>query len=132
MGSQQSLAGELHGLHEKCVDALAEPSKGAAGDVARLRALLNDVLAAFGRIQGVGSGEDADEDEAEAASEVPDLGNEDDEDDEDAIDELAPVDADTEILRGLVWSDPTFPANGISLGFRNDVDEGRGPESRAC
>ena len=93
--------------------------------------MLNDVLAAFGRIQGVGSGEDADEDEAEAASEVPDLGNEDDEDDEDAIDELAPVDADTEILRGLIWSDPTFPANGISLGFRNDVDEGRGPESRA-
>ena len=56
MGSHQSVAGELQGLHEKCVDALAEP-KGAQ-DAPRLRALLGDVLTAIGRLQG-GASEDA-------------------------------------------------------------------------
>ena len=66
--------------------------------------------------------------ETEAASENPDLGNDDeDEDEDDAIDELAPVDADAVIRRGEAWSDPTFPANEASLGLRDDVDEGRGP-----
>ena len=132
MGSQQSVAGELQGLHEKCVDALAEP-KGTE-DAPRLRALLGDVLTAIGRLQGDAASEDADEDETEAASEDPDLGNDDeDEDEDDAIDELAPVDADAVIRRGErgeAWSDPTFPANEASLGLRDDVDEGRGPESR--
>ena len=129
MGSQQSVAGELQGLHEKCVDALAEP-KGAE-DAPRLRALLGDVLTAIGRLQGGAASEDADEDETEAASEDPDLGNDDEDEDEDeAVDELAPVDADAVIRRGEAWSDPTFPANEASLGLRDDVDEGRGPESR--
>ena len=106
MGSQQSVAGELQGLHEKCVDALAEP-KGAQ-DAPRLRALLGDVLTAIGRLQGGAASEDADEDETEAASENPDLGNDDegDEDEEDTVDELAPVDADAVIRRGEAWSDP--------------------------
>ena len=130
MGSQQSVAGELQGLHEKCVDALAEP-KGAE-DAPRLRALLGDVLTAISRLQGGAASEDAEEDETEAASENPDLGNDDegDEDEDDAVDELAPVDADAVIRRGEAWSDPTFPANEASLGLRDDVDEGRGPESR--
>ena len=131
MGSQQSVAGELQGLHEKCVDALAEP-KGAE-DAPRLRALLGDVLTAIGRLQGGAASDDADEAETEAASEDPDLGNDDEgdaEDEDDAIDELAPVDADAVIRRGEAWSDPTFPANEASLGLRDDVDEGRGPESR--
>ena len=129
MGSQQSVAVELQGLHEKCVDALAEP-KGAE-DAPRLRALLGDVLTAIGRLQGGAASEDADEDETEAASENPDLGNDDeDEDENDAVDELAPVDADAVIHRGEAWSDPSFPANEASLGLRDDVDEGRGPESR--
>ena len=129
MGSQQSVAGELQGLHEKCVDALAEP-KGAE-DAQRSRALLGDVLTAIGRLQGGAASEDADEVETEAASEDPDLGNDDeDEDQDDAVDELAPVDADAVIRRGEVWSDPTFPANEASLGLRDDVDKGRGPESR--
>ena len=130
MGSQQSVAGELQGLHEKCVDALAEP-KGAE-DAPRLRALLGDVLTAIGRLQGGAASDDAEVDETEAASENPDLGNDDegDEDENEDVDELAPVDADAVIRRGEAWSDPTFPANEASLGLRDDVDEGRGPESR--
>ena len=126
MGSQQSVAGELQGLHEKCVDALAEP-KGAE-DAPRLRALLGDVLTAIGRLQGGAASDDAEENETEAASEDPALGNDDeDEDEDDASDELAPVDADAVIRRGEAWSDPTFPANEASLGLRDDVDDARKP-----
>ena len=113
MGSQQSVAGELQGLHEKCVDALAEP-KGAQ-DAPRLRALLGDVLIAIGRLQGGAASDDADEAETEAASEDPDLGNDDAgdaEDEDDAIDELAPVDADAVIRRGEAWSDPVGNQRG--------------------
>ena len=95
------VAGELQGLHEKCVDALAEP-KGAQ-DAPRLRALLGDVLTAIGRFQGGAASDDAEENETEAASEDPDLGNDDeDEDEDDAIDELAPVDADAVIRLSLI------------------------------
>ncbi len=106
MGSQQSVAGELQGLHEKCVDALAEPSKGVE-DAPRLRALLGDVLTAISRLQGVESDDEALR-TSDAVSENLDLGNHDegDEDEDDAIDELAPVDADMVIRHGEVWSCP--------------------------
>ena len=122
----KTVLNELHGLQERLIDGLAAPELAdRRAENARLRALLGDAVRVIGQLRGV-DGDDAaagDAEAKEAAAEAPRPFRAAELDDavavrsRAAVDDLAPVDADAVIRRGVPWSDPDFPAANVpSLG----------------
>ena len=122
----KTVLNELHGLQERLIDGLAAPELAdRRAENARLRALLGDAVRVIGQLRGV-DGDDAaagDAEAKEAAAAPPRPFRAAELDDaaavrsRAAVDDLAPVDADAVIRRGVPWSDPDFPAANVpSLG----------------
>ena len=122
----KTVLNELHGLQERLIDGLAAPELAdRRAENARLRALLGDAVRVIGQLRGV-DGDDAaagDAEAKEAAAAAPRPFGAAELDDavavrsRAAVDDLAPVDADAVIRRGVPWSDPDFPAANVpSLG----------------